>query len=58
MNKENTVVVFNPLQCKKYILWGLKPIDIIVSKKDGRLGYIFDREKSNPLYTKWLNREN
>mgnify|MGYP006954109253 FL=1 len=49
------VKIINPVQAGFYYRNGLKPLDIIFTD---RWVWIFDKEASNPLYTRWLNNEN
>lgn len=48
-----TVKIINMKQAGLYIKNGLQPVKIYY---DNKLVMEFDKEKSNPLYTKWLNR--
>ena len=55
MKDENHVVkIVNMKQAGLYIKHGLKPLDIYYN---GRLVIVFDKEESNPLFTKWLKHE-
>ena len=51
--KRQTVKIINIKQASLYIKNGLQPIKVYY---DNHLVFEFDKEKSNPLYTKWLNR--
>ena len=52
--KNDIVKIVNPVQAGCYVKSGLEPIRIYF---DRRWVWEFDKEKSNPLYTKWLNHE-
>lgn len=51
---KNTVKIVNMKQAGLYIKHGLKPLNIYY---DGKLIIEFDRDESNPLFTKWLKHE-
>ena len=51
--KRQTVKIINIKQASLYIKNGLQPIKVYY---DNHLVIEFDKEESNPLYTKWLNR--
>lgn len=51
--KKETVKIINFKQAGLYIKNGLQPEKIYY---DDHLVFEFDKEASNPLYTKWLNR--
>lgn len=55
------VRILNQQQACKYTLNHCLPLDIYpsIDFKTGKdvLVYIFDKEESAPLYTKWLNHE-
>jgi len=51
--ENETVKIINPKQAGLYIKNGLQPLKIYY---DNRLVFEFDKDASNPLYTKWLNR--
>ena len=51
---KNTVKIVNMKQSGLYIKHGLKPLNIYY---DGKLIIEFDRDESNPLFTKWLKCE-
>lgn len=55
-NKE-TVRILNPLQVYKYVKHGVKPIDIVADENTEKVMFIFTKEETRHLYTKWLNRE-
>ena len=50
-----TVKIVNPKQALMYAKNGLEPIRVFY--ENGKFIYVFDKEKSNPLYTKWLKHE-
>ena len=51
--ERQTVKIIDMKQAGLYIKNGLQPVKIYY---DNKLDMEFDKEKSNPLYTKWLNR--
>lgn len=51
----NKVYIYNLKQAYFYIKQGLDPISIDKHNKTQKIFFIFDKEKSNHLYTKWLN---
>ena len=51
--QRKTVKIIDMKQAGLYIKNGLQPVKIYY---DNKLVMEFDKEKSNPLYTKWLNR--
>lgn len=51
--ERQTVKIINIKQASLYIKNGLQPIKVYY---DNHLVFEFDKEESNPLYTKWLNR--
>lgn len=51
--ERQTVKIINMKQAGLYIKHGLQPVKIYY---DNKLVMEFDKEKSNPLYTEWLNR--
>ena len=51
--ERQTVKIIDMKQAGLYIKNGLQPVKIYY---DNKLVMEFDKEKSNPLYTKWLNR--
>ena len=51
-----TVKIINPVQAGFYFEKGLKPLDIYFSR--GKWVWEFDKDESNPLFTRWLNNEN
>ena len=51
--ERQTVKIIDMKQAGLYVKNGLQPVRIYYDKK---LVMEFDKEKSNPLYTKWLNR--
>ena len=51
--ERQTVKIIDMKQAGLYIKIGLQPVKIYY---DNKLVMEFDKEKSNPLYTKWLNR--
>ena len=53
----NRVYIYNSEQAYYYIQQGLIPIKVREHDRTGNICYIFDKEKSNSLYTNWLNRE-
>ena len=54
MKEKQTVKIVNPNQAGAYYRNGLKPIRVYFDRK---WVWEFDKEESNPLYTKWLNHE-
>lgn len=52
--KKPTVKIINPVQAGFYYKNGLKPLEIVFTD---RWVWVFDKESSNPLYTRWLNNE-
>ena len=52
---KETVNIINPKQAQLYIKNGLEPIRVYWS--GDRICYVFDRELSLPLFTKWCNYE-
>jgi len=52
---KETVNIVNPKQAQLYIKNGLEPIRVYWS--GDRICYVFDREKSYPLFDKWCNYE-
>lgn len=55
--KEARVILWNPVQTAFYIERGVKPIDIIVSDRDGKLGFVFLKSETYSLFHLWNNRE-
>ena len=53
--KNETVRIINPVQAGFYMKCGLEPLEIYFTNK---WVWRFDKDKSNPLYTRWLNGEN
>ena len=51
-----TVKIINPVQAGFYFENGLKTLDIYFSR--GKWVWEFDKDESNPLFTRWLNNEN
>ena len=51
------VNIVNTKQAYQYIKHGLKPLDICADEVTGKLIYVFDRLKSQELFTKWVNYE-
>ena len=56
-----TVRILNPIQSCLYMKARCLPVDVYpsIDFKTGKdvLVFLFDREQSRPLYTKWLNHE-
>ena len=52
----NEVKLVNRLQVAKYIENGVQPIRIELGD-NGKLLFVFSKQETNHLYTKWLNRE-
>lgn len=55
MENREVVRIVNPKQALMYAKNGLEPIRVFY--ENGKFIYVFDKEKSNPLYTKWLKHE-
>ncbi len=53
----DNVYIYNLKQAYFYIQQGLIPLKIQKHYKTKRICFIFNKEKSNPLYTKWLNKK-
>ena len=45
----------NPKQTALYMKYGVKLLDVLVSKDD-KLVYVFDKIESRELYRKWMDR--
>lgn len=54
MRNDNEVRVVSIVQAKAYIKNGLQPLRI---EADDILVFVFDREKSRPLYNLWKDRK-
>lgn len=54
MNNDNEVRVVSIVQAKAYIKNGLRPIRV---EADDILVFVFDKEKSKPLYNLWRERK-
>ena len=52
---KETVNIVNPKQAQLYIKNGLEPLRVYWNID--RIVYVFDREKSYPLFDKWCNYE-
>lgn len=50
-----TVKILDSKQVMLYVKHGVKPIDIFVD--NDKLIYVFTKDETRELYTKWLNRE-
>ena len=57
MLEHKNIHIYNPKQAYFYIQQGLIPEDVWENNTTGSICFVFDKDKSNPLYTKWLNRE-
>jgi|GEM_PF-1980805 len=53
MNGE-MIYIYNPQQAYFYIEHKVRPLSVGVHKKTNAVYFVFDREKTRPLYTKWL----
>lgn len=53
----NKIYIYNLKQAYFYIQQGLIPLKIQEHHRTNKICFVFDKDKSNPLYTKWLNRE-
>ena len=51
----NVVKIINMKQAHLYIKHHVKPIDVFDS--EGKLVFVFDKEKTKDLFTKWCNYE-
>lgn len=56
-DKDKYVFIFNPDQ-KNFYLNYIRMIDSGTHNETKMQYWIFDKEESNPIYTKWLNKEN
>ena len=52
-----TVKIVNPKQMAKYMKYGVKPLDMFYDANTDRVVYIFDQEKTEPLFEKWRKFE-
>lgn len=52
----NKIYIYNPEQMKFYLNEGLELLEVGVHKKTNKTFWVFDKEKSNPIYTKWLKK--
>ena len=53
----NKIYIYNLKQAYFYIQQGLIPLQIREHYHTKKICFVFDKKKSNPLYTKWLNGE-
>lgn len=51
------VYIYNLKQAFYYIQQGLLPLEIREHYKTKNICFVFDKEKSNSLYTNWLNHD-
>ena len=51
----NCCFIMNPKQTALYMKYGVKLLDVLVSKDD-KLVYVFDKIESRELYRKWMDR--
>ena len=51
----NCCFIMNPKQTALYMKYGIKLLDVLVSK-DAKLVYVFDKIESRELYRKWMDR--
>lgn len=56
MKNQNEIKIVNRLQVAKYVEQGVQPLRIEIGE-NAKLLFIFSKEETNHLYTKWLNRE-
>ena len=54
---KDKIYIYNLKQAFFYIQQGLLPLEIEKHHRTNRIYFVFDKEKSNPFYTKWLNNE-
>lgn len=54
---DNKIYIYNSRQAYFYIQQGLIPTKVREHDKTGNICYIFDKEKSRSLYTRWLSRD-
>lgn len=52
---QKTIRIVNPIQAGAYVENGLEPLKIYWSKD--KWVWLFDREATKPLFTKWCRRE-
>lgn len=57
ISKEEVVVVYNPQQAYFYIEQGLVPLQL-VEIPNRKIAFIFNKRKSNPIFSKWLEYRN
>lgn len=55
-NPERCVNLLNPLQVSRYIKHGATLYDILIGRDD-KLVYVFDKDETRELFTKWVNHE-
>lgn len=55
-HKKDEVRIVNQKQCFLYIKHGLQPLRLECGH-DNKLVYVFSREESEPLFSKWRNFE-
>ena len=58
MYKNDYVYIYNLEQAYFYIREGLKPISIGTHNKTNMYYFVFNKDKSNSIYTKWLDMRN
>ena len=51
--EEEVVVIYNPFQAYFYIKNSLNPLEM-VQLSNKKIAFIFNKRKSNPIFTKWL----
>ena len=51
----NCCFIMKPKQTALYMKYGIKLLDVLVSKDD-KLVYVFDKIESRELYRKWMDR--
>ena len=51
----NCCFIMNPKQTALDMKYGIKLLDVLVSKDD-KLVYVFDKIESRELYRKWMDR--
>ena len=52
-----TVKIINPAQVLKYMKTGIKPIDVFCDYNTDKIVYVFTKQETKELYTKWINYE-
>lgn len=53
LDKGNVVYIHNYLQACKYIKHGLEPLKVEYDKVRDKIVFIFDKQKSQPLYLRF-----